>query len=493
MRKSIWILTALTLCAVLVVTAAASSLQGSRDEIIVTEETVAGDPAAAKGLQVQTTLNLQRQMFWKTSYEVCAEPEAETDFRFYQSRQQHPYEERMGDVTISLASKNFGISGRVSLDAEDHDADLMMEPVKDVASRTNAGETRTEVVQMCQYYDWYPLQMDPISHGVDGLMFIKTAQSVFLQQYFRIPVPEEDCIEVTVQKNENGEVVDVDCSDWYGNYADKPPAQVVRADDPDDPDSFSAYEEKEAPLYMEEPAYLFSDSVVTEDWAYLLLCGNVDLSHGQSGYGLYRIPITWHEQWENYRYSEPQPHLELEQIQNIYPMDPAFSENVRLEAGKAETELLLFEDTAAGLVLTVLDTTDFSVMQQMELGQQVHPSVWHHEEMLILQYWDYEAESQYLQVLQWQDGQYSFWMETEDFPTSGYGILSAPVFCFDGERLALANYNEYYGSTTHRIMVYDQTGLLYTGDYFYSSDQLPEPPNTWNWEDTLQISWDPFA
>ena len=67
MRKSLWMLLALTLCAVLVVTAAANSLQGSREEIIVTEETIAGDPAAAEGLQVQTLLNLQRQMFWQTS------------------------------------------------------------------------------------------------------------------------------------------------------------------------------------------------------------------------------------------------------------------------------------------------------------------------------------------------------------------------------------------------------------------------------------------
>ena len=96
MRKSIWILTVLTLCAVLVVMAAASSLQDSRDEIIVTEETIAGDPAAAKGLQVQTTLNLQRQMFWKTNYEACAEPEAKTDFRFFQSRQNLPTKREWG-------------------------------------------------------------------------------------------------------------------------------------------------------------------------------------------------------------------------------------------------------------------------------------------------------------------------------------------------------------------------------------------------------------
>jgi hypothetical protein len=128
----------------------------------------------------------------------------------------------------------------------------------------------------------------------------------------------------------------------------------------------------------------------------------------------------------------------------------------------------------------------------LELGLEQVPNVWHHENLLILWLEDYETDTRCLQILQRQDGQYTFWLETGDCPVSGHGMLAAPVFCFDGQRLAMANYNNYYGSATHRIMVYDRTGLLYAGDYFYSSDRLPEPPNTWNWEETLQISWDAF-
>ena len=100
----------LAVCAVTVMTAAAVSVQGSREQIEVTQTTIAGDPSAAEDLQVRTLLNLKSQLFWQTDYAAGAEPRANTTFRFYQTRQHYPYEWSFGDLIIGLSSENFGIS-----------------------------------------------------------------------------------------------------------------------------------------------------------------------------------------------------------------------------------------------------------------------------------------------------------------------------------------------------------------------------------------------
>ena len=461
MRKSLWMLAALGLCALVVVMAAIGALQGSREDIAVMETTVSGDPAAAEDLQVRTVLNLKNHLFWQTDYAAGVQPEANTVFRLYQRRQQYPYEQSPGEISIGLPSKNFGISGHVNLDEH---PDLMTVPVMDVASRTPAGESRTEVVQLCQYYDVYPLYAVFPGQLMDRTMEEPSDAPSFLTSYFQVPVPETDYMEVTVEKDTGGNVVDVRCSDWIAETA-------------------SDQEQENVP-------YLYSDSAIVGDYGYFVLCGNVDLSQSRGGYGLYRIPITWVDNWNTLQFSEPEPLLELEQLENVYPMDPAFCEEVRLKPGTDETELLLFTQSESGAVLTVLDTTDCTVKQQVELEQQTLPTVWQHENLLILYHENYETDSRWLQVLQNRNGQYAFWLQTAEFPLLQYGGRSDPVFCFDGERLGVANYLEFYEDAAHRIMVYDRTGLLYAGDYAYSSDTMPEAPSVLNWDETLQIRWE---
>ena len=466
MRKSLILFLMLLLCAVLVLTVTVTGVQQGSNQIVVTESTLAGDASAASDLQVRTLLNLERRMFWQTDYTVSDEPQAQTDYRFYQSAQRLDYESYIGDLDIRFASRDFGISGVVDFDEpKDYNRDVLMLPVKAVADQTAAGETNTQIVRLSDFYDCYPLVMDPIDHGVDGLTEVWEAHDAILQTSFPIPVPENEYMEVTVEKDAEGRVVDVNCTCSYENY---------------ETDQYGNY------LYQ---PYLFSDSVVNEQWAYFLLRGNVDFSQLPNGYGLYRIPISWYEQWENYSFSPPQAHLELERMENVFPLDPACSETIRLEAGLDETELLLLEQTDTGTVLTVLDTGDFSVRQRLELGRETEPIVWKHDNLVILGYEIHDTAKGHLQILKRQNGQYSLWLDTKMYAMNDEGFYTAPVFAFDGTRFAMADFLEHYGKASHRIVVYGSDGLLYAGDYTYNCDTLPEHPVNYNWEIPLQISW----
>ena len=81
------------------------------------------------------------------------------------------------------------------------------------------------------------------------------------------------------------------------------------------------------------------------------------------------------------------------------------------------------------------------------------------------------------------------WLET-DMPyfqdETTYWYVD-PELAFDGERLAIVRYFDNYSRMSHRVMIYDQSGLRYAGDYYHSGDDLADTLQ--QWENGLQIQW----
>ena len=88
MRKSLIIFAVFAVASVLFLFCGAAAVNEGRDDILVTEVTLAGDPAAAAGLHTQLILNEDRRLYWTTDYDVSADPKPETEFRNYQTRRQ---------------------------------------------------------------------------------------------------------------------------------------------------------------------------------------------------------------------------------------------------------------------------------------------------------------------------------------------------------------------------------------------------------------------
>ena len=219
LRKSLFLFLALLLCAVVVLTVTVVGVQQGSDQIVVTESTLAGDASVSAGLRARTILNIERRMFWQTDYTVSDTPQAQTDYTFYQSAQNPTYERSLGGLNVRFVSRDFGISGEVDFaEPADYYYDLLTAPAEAVAKRTAAGETRTEIVRLADFYDYYPITLDPVSYGIDGLTSVRDWNQAILESRFAIPMPENEYMEVTVGKNEQGQVVDVNCNSWYGNY-----------------------------------------------------------------------------------------------------------------------------------------------------------------------------------------------------------------------------------------------------------------------------------
>ena len=85
MKRTLSLLLALLLVSAGLLTAGAVYLTGTEDDIVLTHNLVAGDPAAAQGITLTLPTGTQQaKLCWETTVDLgTAELYPETEFRFY--------------------------------------------------------------------------------------------------------------------------------------------------------------------------------------------------------------------------------------------------------------------------------------------------------------------------------------------------------------------------------------------------------------------------
>lgn len=448
MRKSLVTLLALLLCAVVLLVAAVAAVGEGRTDISVTEHTLTGDPETVRGLVVETFLNLNRQLFWHTTCIPGAEPEVSTEFTYTLTSRSTQSESRYF-ADLSVGCGGWGVSGS-GITPESFTDVEMAEPAWDVASRTGAGETRTEIVQLNRYYDTFSVTLE--GSGVDMLTDAQRKEwTSFLTDYFRIPIP--DCVlwEVTVEKDLQGEITTINCS--------------------------------ESMTDGKESAYGWADCVYLGTDLYLLFRGNLDMSQITGGYGIYRIPGEVVSEYQGVAI-EPRLVLKVRELENIYPLDAQLCGQVSLVEGTDNT-LLLMRQQENQVRVRVIDPVTCEARQELLLEGGELPEVWSCGALTA-----FVQNRETIQAYVREDGLLTRWMAAELYPLNDNSSYYDAVLAFDGERLAIAASRTNYNVASNRILIYDETGLRYAGDYSYSCDEIGMTRlETYNWVEPLQIHW----
>ncbi len=460
MRKSLvlWILLLVLAAAALAVGHGAVSAMS--DDVVISETTLYGDPAAAHGLTVSLHTNYERHLFWRTVYAAGPETAPETEFSFsaaelYDTR---PAED---DVWLMTGSVNFGIGGSDLSDTDLYGSawgidgqgiPLMQRPALDVAKRTAAGETHTETVRLRDYYQYYTVGMEMQTEATFGRWAdLDQADSKALSEYFRFPVEEDLLMEVTVSRDTAGAVYDVDCRAVDGESG------------------VQAYG-----IVTERGFYLYLYTPRDEEKG----LPSYDFSKVAGGYGVYFIPID---------VTETDLDVRTDRIQNIYPLDPAKAQTVCLEESQDGAQLLLFTLEKDRLVLTVLDQETWEPLQRLPLPTGMCPEVHQIEDLLILLNWDAEPR---ILVLTREKGVYDLWLDAPALSQreEERQYINDPQFAFDGSRLAMAGFMDYGVSPSLRLLTYDRTGLTYVGHYAHNASGSLLRMGT-EWPDALTLSW----
>lgn len=430
MRKSLFLLCGLLLLAVVGLVGAHSGVNQYRDAVTIRETAVSGDPQAAQGIVLTNQASYRRFLFWETTCRIGGAEGPETDFEFVPTGKDEPYH---GSESVNIYfSANFGMSGDLDLEseAERNDPSLLMKPVLDVAGRAPDGQEYREQVYLADYYDVYPLSMD--FYGLAASFSITPETQQAIAGYFRIPVPREHLVEITINKDSQGNVYNVDCNSLAG-----------------------------------EPV-LETSAVFTEAGCYLAL----SVSGAEGGVlpqardsGIHFLPFA-----EN-----PEGIIEPDaaKMKLVYAFEPDV-QTPYLSLSPDGESLLLFAKTGRGAELYALELGSLETLWEIPFNGGEEESVYQ-----VDLYGDFFIAISDSRVLVFTgDTGSGFRLELavrlQDIQEVERWRIYEAAMDYDGQRLVIASYKDPYEGCDTRLLVFDRSGqFVYRGEYEYSFNQAP--------------------
>lgn len=204
-RTSILVLL-LALLSAAVLTGVSIAVQWKGSSVTVEAETLAGDQAAAEGLELSLPVYCQNAMLWELT--VPAAWPGDTDSRFdFSSLGLRNAQFNLLNLTSpypmvrSVAGTPDVLDIRIPLGSSSD----WEEAVQLVADETPAGEEHTRQIHLAEVYDAWPIRVYLEGNGVWNQPVGQT-----FEDYFSIPIPQNYQVEVTVKKNERGKVTRTD-------------------------------------------------------------------------------------------------------------------------------------------------------------------------------------------------------------------------------------------------------------------------------------------
>lgn len=309
---------------------------GAADQVTLTPQVLFGDETAAHGLTVELKDRMGSNLFWDTVHTPGADAETVFDFQLVRYSENGPREY----FGVSLSSfYGYSFSGTVDEDTELYGYDKIF---SDVASRTAAGEEHSEIIELNDYMDYYPLiasfdlpgstlrwktaDVDYSQSTGDDFGPINTA----LAELFPIPIPDGQCEEIRVTKDAAGAVTGCG-SNSVGDYAYSPSSQCA----------------------VTESACIFYLYNRYEEGSY------ADFSLTPGGYGLYRLPYSTNGDVTEIRLDALEMAYALSEDENV----------IMLLTAEGGDRLLLVTERGGEQTLTVLDADTVQPMQRIPLGR----------------------------------------------------------------------------------------------------------------------------
>lgn len=186
-----------------------SDVDSARDRVTITEVPVFGDAAAANGLEVLVRTHYDRRLFWDTVYRTGFSS-AQTAFLFSQARLKETPPREYGGVLLDT-----GIEYGFDMSPEGGQSGLAA-AYRELFDRTPAGSKGKATVRLGDYYDCYPIRgtVDVPGYtlgwgaGFSADMEPEPGTEAYIilafQDFFQIPVLEEETVDIFVTKNADG-------------------------------------------------------------------------------------------------------------------------------------------------------------------------------------------------------------------------------------------------------------------------------------------------
>ena len=454
MKKSLIILILLTAVFLGGMGFTATTIFGSGPKVEITQCDLTGDPKMLEGLNIEFHSEALDHLHWNIDYT----PHDQLKTKFHYGTQER-YTAKQSRLLYESASFNTSVVGNdLQIDPEESPRDRLF---FEVASHTAPGDVHTEDVLLSDFFDFYPfcanldfvlpdgrntllydwLEGSVHMSGTANLTSIEDEQIPrFLNQFmdaFRFSTDDDHKVKVTVYRNSEGAYEEFSTE----NLGDHPNIHTFSAD--------------------------------TGDWVYFIIEYTSSMpfdpdvyAHTPNGYGVYRLPLKALDL------------LTIEDVEFVMPLD--LSVQIGTLCTTEDQEQILLSSLDNGVpTLWVLDAKTGALLQRLETNLTAD---WEHEDYFstpfIQDYDGFVVMSWYddrLVLEQLADGSWRsrFHIPPVDIPELQFLNRWNDIdMTFDGQRLAViytgSRSNEQYPGNSFTLLIYDESGLTYSG-YFYNS------------------------
>lgn len=228
MRTASALLALLCLAGVIFLCAAHGVIGSARDAVVYTETLLAGERSEADGLRMTLLAGLESNQRWDIALSLDRDGvRSAAEYRF--SRLGEP-EKAVGvreSVQMYAVPLNFSMSGGLceTFDGSDFGwSPEILTLFNDVAARTKPGKSHTETVRVADYCETLPVLLSIDIAGARTLRFIDGENDLqqsmgadhgavvrYLADAFSLPVQDDLCLRVTVERGADGCINSVDC------------------------------------------------------------------------------------------------------------------------------------------------------------------------------------------------------------------------------------------------------------------------------------------
>lgn len=483
MRKSLILLIVLLLASGIFTSYCAGQLYELRDQVTVTEKTILGDPAAAGGLRVTLKTTWDDHLFWTTTQTLGSGQEPETEYQFVESSSTSSYIYRNNGVEYYI---NYDMDASELIYSEDEvEFTGLAKAYKELYDSTQDTRRASKEVRIADYMDYYPLRVNFSilkkgfglheyydSSSYDRYFSGASDAKYIFNDYFRIPVLEDETLTIHVSKESTG-------------Y----------------PSSWGESNNSDSDWYYPE-----TYSVLTDDTCFFTISLRsqlhdtpLDASHLKDGYGIYSFRFdTAHDD----KYASEYPVIDPYSFCNAYPLDP-LSRILDFSESADKTSLHLLTEEHGTVWFTAIDQETLETKARISLAEvddtTYSASMNYTEDFVAVFLHNLDKVA----VISIDDaGSYQLEFVSDWVPDADHNLPLQPnVLAFDGKRLAITNSDyEYFGSSHYfagyLLIIVDKDGVQYYGEY-ETSLNTGRNSNRSSWDyrvrhvddDSLKLEW----
>lgn len=219
MRRTLGIFLTVTLLLAAAFGTVWTLVDSRKEQITYTENVLQGDVGAAGGITVDTRYEYQNHLVWFSRHRPTETMKTETEFKYYVKQAQFDYEHRYTGINMNIIdTTNINWDWEVRELADDTGLEGLMKAYYDLYHGTEQGELTNTYIRYADYCEYYPLQIyveggkenygywDPYTKGRYG-EYDENIGKIF-NDYFKIPVMEDDWVQVVIDKRSSGYVAE---------------------------------------------------------------------------------------------------------------------------------------------------------------------------------------------------------------------------------------------------------------------------------------------